>query len=508
MKRKVFGIVVLMALAAMFLFAAAACSGKTSYISAAGDFAYLMDPGSGADGSGTLSPVKEGEKRTYDVILHNGYDRDTLEIFVDGTKTSYMPAAGYDENAVVSSGYQVAGSVEITGTGKEIAVTFACEGKEIEIAFTAAEGSAFDADDPTLALFTINDFPLADYVAGGKKLTLNYVDIKDSFTFEMKGPTLGMYSFQSNVNNDSYRFMTDGEREAGPVGSGSDLNGYSVFIFPEELHTTGKTITVDPRGLYLNDWYVWNESGSILTPSITDSFPADEGKSITLTVRENAQVNLQNAVLYVNDTAVPMTGGSYTFDTAERSPISFCDKERLFGHGESVYRVRLEGAVIDMGEGTGFAKTEFSSSNPVISAERAEQSLPIEEGVYVYYGAEPYYIEGNTWYFEVFEQTVNVAVCINFSSALESGVQYRLGVTSSYNGQTLQGEFDLQKQTFLPTEYAYQEYFAELSEGALTLYAVINSSAAENPSVTDESCFQVTLCFTLAAGSEVTGTFD
>ena len=91
MKKRIFGIVAVAVLALICSVCATACV-KNSYQlnNTQCDFAFIADPGS-SEGSTSVSAIKEGETRTYDVFLHNGYDRLRIRI-LKKKAWSYTPA--------------------------------------------------------------------------------------------------------------------------------------------------------------------------------------------------------------------------------------------------------------------------------------------------------------------------------------------------------------------------------------------------------------------------------
>lgn len=516
MKRKIVGMILLAALSALCLVAAVACGGATYSVGPmSGEIAFLADPGVYTDSGSSISPIKNGETRTYDVILHNGYDRDTLKVYANGEAVTFAPNTTYNDDVDIAAGYQAVGSVTLTGGDKDIDLTFECEGKSFPVTFLSA-ATLSEADKALLAQFRVGGHSLAEYIDGTATYTLNYADVKDSFSFRMEGPARGIYEFTNNFSvgteSVSKAFMSDGEHTLSVNGAGTDLHAYDVLFFTEGLRSaTGVTISVDTEGLYTNTWTVQNLSGAIVTVS-ESYFDATANKTVRISVDADAyaDVDLSEAKLYINDTAVTLTDGAYSFRTAEKSPMSFLSEENYETStgGDTTYSVRLEGVQINMTEGTKFVKVGVSTPKTGVIIESDIANLPTDSGYSLDFMDEPFYMDGEEWYYVVGQDNMaDIAITINFSPALDQGIEYIVGVKyTDAQGMALEGEVDLTQVTFEEMTNAYQTWFAECSvaDGNLSFYAVIGCAEGN---ITDSDCYEFTLCFTLRAGNTVAGSF-
>ena len=432
MKRKIIGIMILGALAALCLFVAVACGGKTYGVNYESDYVKLADPGTYVDGGSSMSPIKPGETRVYDVILHNGYDRDTLEVTANGAPVTFTPNTTYNDDVVISDGEQVVGSISLTGGNSDIDVAFTCDGKKFEIGFALAEGAS--ESDPKLREFYIGNSRLDSYIANDSKMVLNYADVKDTFSFDIKGPTQGVYGFQNSFSYGAevqyYNFLQDGEDLIIPQGKSTDLTEYAVPFFVTDLRKTGKIITVDPRGLLLQTWSVKSMNGSIVTCNESDGWSANTEQEITVSldraVWETYQtyVDLSDAVLYINGTAVEMGKNyTYTFNTAERSPAAFfgTDSQNAGLFDDTEYQVRLEGMEISMASGTPFAMVSMSTANESILLSSAE----LIGGAYDF-SDQAVYAAGGQYYFLTDGQPQQATVAFQINTSGAQGVHYEL----------------------------------------------------------------------------------
>lgn len=511
MKKRIFGLVLVAVLALICSALAAACV-KNSYhlYNTHCDFAFIADQGS-SEGSAAVSALKEGETRTYDVYLHNGYNRDTLKVYADGKEIPIAPNADYKANGVeLHSGYQVVGSVTFTASGKNVDISFECSGKEFGLTFEAAGDFSSDA---RLDMFRIDGAPLKDYLYNGKTLTLNYDEIKNDFTFDMTGPVIGSYSFQNYFDDVTHCFLKDGDFNCNPQASSEgDLYSYKAYFLPDGLTETGRTLTVDPDGLALNQWGVSNVAGNVLNVSETSYFPSDAAKNITLTLdTSNEFADTTETKLYINDTAVEMTNGSYTFNTGESSPAAFIDRSNLSVADTTVYKVRIEGVKIDMSAGTPFVKVQGEVENEVVSLGPTEKALYLgaDERETKIYDSVPYYTDGNVWYFMADDGLADIAILVNFSGISDNFLYYLLDVKYSDNsGVSDKATLYLVGADFVREYGETDAYYAILSSrhGFISLYACITMASGAAPDITDsENCYQVILCFSASAGSSISG---
>ena len=513
MRKMIFGIVAVAALALICSVCATACVKNTYQLyNTQSNFAFIADPGSSEYGA-SISAIKEGESRTYDVYLHNGYNRDTLKVYADGKEISIAPNPDYKEKGVeLHSGYQVVGSVTFTAVAKDIDISFECSGKEFDLAFEAAGDYSSDA---RLDMFQLDGAPLKDYLYNGKKLNLNYDEVKSDFTFDITGPVVGSYSFQNYFDDVTHCFLKDGDFDCNPqVNAEGDLYAYKAYFLPDGLTEAGKTLTVDLDGLDLNDWAVENDTGLILTSSENEYFPANVAKNITLTLdTSNEFVDLTEAKLYINDTAVEMTNGSYTFNTGRFSPAAFIDQSNLSVAYTTLYKVRIEGAKIDMGAGTPFVKVEGKAENETVLVEPTEKMLykDAEGQDNMFYVSVPYYTDGNVWYFMADDGLADIAINVNFSGIPDRSLYYILEVKYEENGgATDNAVFNLTGAQYVREYGDTDSYYVHLSskEEIISLYACITMASGAAPNIIDsENCYQVILCFSASAGSSISGVF-
>ena len=495
--KKIIGVAALAALAALCLIAAVACGGKTYQVRVDEKFSdifYLADAGTYDEGGYSTSAIKAGETRAYDVVLHNGYERATLKLYANDVPVTFTPATSYNDDVDIASGYQVVGTADIPCDGKDVIVTAECKGKDFEISFMPADGVS--ADDPALNEFSIGTTPLGDYISNGLKLVLNYTDVKDTFTFPIGGPVRGTYEFQNN----NYAFMTDGERSISIHGEGEDLNAYSCYFFADGLRRTGKTITVDPRGLYLNTWRINSLSGSLVQFSETQGWDANERKSVSVTLDSTMlqtykqYIDISDAVLYINDTAVEMDEVlSYTLDTFQKSPASFLSAGNQTSDGGTVYSVRLEGVDVTVSEASSFASVQVSSANEgvVFSAEE------------MYVGEFSYndmavYAENGQYYFLTQGQPKQALCAFKVNASGTEGLRYEL--TLKYDAELfVEQTYSLSELTFAEVENGEGFKYCDVTGNGVTAQ-VVYDGAYNNSAISAADSGSLYLCFELSPG--------
>lgn len=506
MKKKFLTVALLVALSLICFALIAGCSSKSSSLNVAQcDFAYLTDVGTGTENAQLISPVKKDKTLAYDVMLHNGYDRDTLKVYADGKLVALNPSADYNADAAFD-GFQLAGTVDISGTGESIEVTFECSGKNFDISFAPQEGVTIDSNDERLDMFTIAGKTLSEYINDGEKISLNYVDIKDTWSLPVTGPVHG-YCSLGYTSDTTYIFMLDGDMDVSPIPSDAGLTAYTLYIQQVNLMTTaGRTIYVNPEALYINDWGVDIVSGDVITSSVTSTFKANENKTITLTLNmSETYIDYSQVAVYINDTRIEMQGNTYVIDSAQTPPASFLANGSSIAFGDIYYVVRVEGLDVDLSLGTPFAKVSYSAPNPDIKATCGYEQVPDGSGDLISFNDDPFYIVGNEMYYKT-NSYVSACVEVNFQNAVRDSVNYLVEVSvAGNNGHTMSGTFNLKDVSFVYDDY-YGIRYAELQNGDLSFYAVLVGTGTDTD-ITAESNYGVCLCFTLAPGMTVTGTF-
>lgn len=501
MKRKIIGAAVLAALAALCLFAAVACGGNTYQVRVDekfSDILYLTDAGTYDGGGYSTSAIKAGETRAYDVVLHNGYDRDTLKLYANDLPVTFTPATSYNDDVDIASGYQVVGTADIPCDGKDVVVTAEYKGKDFEISFMPADGVS--ASDPVLNKFSIGTTPLGDYISNGFKLVLNYTDVKDTFTFPIGGPVRGTYDFQNNIDSESYSFMKDGEQTVSIQGDGADLNTYQCYFFADGLRRTGKTITVDPRGLYLNTWRINSLSGSLVQFSETAGWDANVRKSVSVTLDRTLletykqYIDISDAVLYINDTAVEMEENSYTFDTSEKSPASFLNAEnQASSDGETVYSVRLEGVDVTVNNSSPFASVAIASSNTGIAVSATTISFGASA-----YTDEAFYVADGQYYFLTQGQPKQALCAFKVNASGTEGLRYEL--TLKYDAELfVEQTYSLSELTFAEVENGEGFKYCDVTGNGVTAQ-VVYDGAYNNSAISAADSGSLYLCFELSPG--------
>ena len=215
----------------------------------------------------------------------------------------------------------------------------------------------------------------------------------------------------------------------------------------------------------------------------------------------------------LNDTAVEMTNGSYTFNTGRFSPAAFIDQSNLSVAYTTLYKVRIEGAKIDMGAGTPFVKVEGKAENETVLVEPTEKMLykDAEGQDNMFYDSVPYYTDGNVWYFMADDGLADIAILVNFSGIPDRSLYYILEVKYEENGgATDNAGFDLTGAHFVSEYGETDSYYVHLSskKEIISLYACITMASGVAPDITDsENCYQVILCFSASAGSSISGVF-
>lgn len=402
MKRKILCAALLAALAALCLCFAAACS-TTNYSinNMSQDIAFLVTPGSYTENGSTLDALRAGETRTYDVVLHNGYDRDTLKVFANDVQLTFKPNDTYNDDCEMS-GFQVVGTVDITDQGKNIDVTVECESKTVNFNFVMKEG----AEDPygLVEQISVGGVPLKET---GAVYSAKYTDIVAArCSVAMTGPKIGLLPEAGSIFswNES---KLPWDRQYTPA-----RNEYSLTLpalLKEEM-----TVTIDPS---MFDAVLWSCDYRLhmgaLDAELGDGSPASQlynsaaGVSVTISVdvatAQACNVDLSKAKLYINDKAFDVASledGKYVIGSDE-APIDYIADENLSDEEirlkAETYEIRLEGF-------------DFSDS-----AHIAALAVDAPQGVVTETGMEFWYVDADAMYYDVRDDEKFGEICFDLS---------------------------------------------------------------------------------------------
>lgn len=407
MKRKILCAALLAALAALCLCFAAACS-TTNYSinNMSQDIAFLVTPGSYTENGSTLDPLRAGETRTYDVVLHNGYDRDTLKVFANDVQLTFNPNDTYNDDCEMT-GFQVVGTVDITDQGKNIDVTVECESKTVNFNFVMKEG----AEDPygLVEQISVGGVPLKET---GAVYSAKYTDIVAAgYSVAMTGPKIGLLPEVGSIFSWN-EIKLPWYRQYTPA-----RNEYSLTLpalLKEEM-----TVTIDPSMFDAVLWFCdYRLHMGALDVELGDGSPSGQlynsaaGVSVTISVdvatAQACNVDLLKAKLYINDKAFDVASledGKYVIGSDE-APIDYIADENLADENLSdeeidlkaeTYEIRLEG--FDFSDSTGIAAL----------------TVDAPQGVVTKTGMEFWYVDADAMYYDVRDDEKFGEICFDLS---------------------------------------------------------------------------------------------
>lgn len=273
----------------------------------------FVAPGSWkGDGSfrGVSGYINAGSTVSYDIVLCDGYDADTLKIYNNGKEVNWTKNSSYDaEKTIEQTGTsQLVGNVTIKNATEDVNLTATCDSKTISITFVAKDGKT-----PTSAQETIlKNFVLKDETnlfdamqSQNYLLNIKYHELKDGMILKC-GRAIDYYSFSSD-------FMSMGWIEA---LYSKDMNMYKYSI--NSAVTKNLQIEIDFNAVTLNHFGVVNNAGKVLSIKYNNvNFGAESGTFASdtkgyahISVADLTDVDISNAELFCNGTKLK----KYTLD--------------------------------------------------------------------------------------------------------------------------------------------------------------------------------------------------
>ena len=247
--------------------------------------------------------IKAGSEISYDIVLCDRYDADTLKIYNNGKEVNWTKNSSYDAEKTIEQiqTYQLVGNVTIKNATEDVNLTATCDSKTISITFVAKDGKT-----PTSAQETIlKDFVLKDGTnlfdamqSQNYSFNIKYHELKDGMILKC-GKAIDYYSFSSNSE-----FMSMGWIDA---LYSKDMNLYKYSISSDV--TNNLKIEIDFDVLTLNQFSVVNNAGKALSIKYNNvdinadgTFASDTKGYAKISLANLTDVDSSRAVLYCNGT--------------------------------------------------------------------------------------------------------------------------------------------------------------------------------------------------------------
>ncbi len=366
----------------------------------------FVTPGSWkGDGSfsGVSGYIKAGSTISYDIVLCDGYDADTLKIYNNGKEVNWTKSSSYDAEKTIETTtiqtYQLVGNVTIKNATEDVNLTATCDSKTISLTFVAKDGKTPTSEQETnLKNFVLKDgtnlfdaLQSQDY-----SLNIKYHELKNGMILK-SGKAIDYYSFSSNSE-----FMSMGWIEA---LYSKDMNLYKYSV--NSAVTKNMQIEIDFDALTLNHFSVVNNAGKALSIKYNNvdinadgTFASDTKGYAYITLADLAGVDISNAELFCNGTKLQKyTLGGETYWTLPLSatPLGYVNynSEIDASYYSGVYSYNLVLKGLDFTNSTTYNKI-------TILASECEANKTWDDN-FVYYDGENtvYYQDSYTFFYDL-----------------------------------------------------------------------------------------------------------
>ncbi len=279
--------------------------------------------------SGVGGYIKAGSTGSYDIVLCDGYDADTLKIYNNGKEVNWTKSSSYDAEKTIETTqtYQLVGNVTIKNATEDVNLTATCDSKTISLTFVAKDGKT-----PTSAQETIlKDFILKDGTnlfdamqSQSYSFNIKYHELKNGMVLKC-GKAIDYYSFSSTSV-----FMSGGWIEA---FYSKDMNLYKYSV--NSAVTKNMQIEIDFDALTLNSFSVVNNAGKVLnityqnvTINENGVFASDTKGYAHISLADLTGVDISNAELFCNGTKLQkytLSGETYWTLPLSVTPLGYVD---------------------------------------------------------------------------------------------------------------------------------------------------------------------------------------
>ncbi len=366
----------------------------------------FVTPGSWkGDGSfsGVSGYIKAGSTISYDIVLCDGYDADTLKIYNNGKEVNWTKSSSYDAEKTIETTtiqtYQLVGNVTIKNATEDVNLTATCDSKTINITFVAKDGKTPTSEQETnLKNFVLKDGTnLFDAMQSQNySLNIKYHELKNGMVLKCE-KAIDYYSFTSTSN-----FMRGGWIEA---FYSKDMNLYKYFV--SSAVTKNMQIEIDFDALTLNSFSVLNNAGKVLnityhnvTISEYGVFASDTKGYAYISLADLTGVDVSNAELFCNGNKLKkytLSGETYWTLPLSVTPLGYVNYnseiDASYYIGIYSYNLVLKG--LDFTNSTAYNKV-------TILASECEANKTWDDN-FVYYDGENtiYYQDSYTFFYDL-----------------------------------------------------------------------------------------------------------
>lgn len=374
--------------------------GATGYTNEANQESAVnfVTPGSWkGDGSfsGGSGYIDAGSTVSYDIVLCDGYDADTLKIYNNGKEVKWTKSSSYDAEKTIETTqtYQLVGNVTIKNATEDVNLTATCDSKTINITFVAKDGKTPTSEQETnLKNFVLKDETnLFDALQSQNySFNIKYHELKNGMILKSR-KAIDYYSFLSISG-----LMSGGRIE---VLYSKDMNLYKYCV--NSAVTKNLKIDIDFDALTLNYFRVVNNAGKALSIKYNDvnfgiesgSFASDTKGNANISLADLAGVDISNAELFCNGTKLQkytLSGKTYWTLPLSVTPLGYVNynSEIDASYYSGVYSYNLVLKGLDFTNSTTYNKI-------TILASECEANKTWDDNFVYYDGENTVYYQGS-----------------------------------------------------------------------------------------------------------------
>ena len=447
----------------------------------------FVTPGSWkGDGSfsGVSGYIKAGSTISYDIVLCDGYDADTLKIYNNDKEVNWTKSSSYDAEKTIEtttiSTYQLVGNVTIKNATEDVNLTATCDSKTINITFVAKDGKTPTSEQETnLKNFVLKDgtnlfdaMRLQDY-----SLNIKYHELKNGMILKCE-EAIDYYSFTSTSN-----FMRGGWIEA---FYSKDMNLYKYFV--SSAVTKNMQIEIDFDALTLNHFSVINNAGKVLNITYQNvtineygMFASDTKGYAHIALAALTDVDVSNAELFCNGNKLTKNytskGEIYWTFTLSVTPLGYVNynSEIDASYYSGIYNYNLVLKGLDFTNSTAYNKV-------TILASECEANKTWDNNFVYYDGENTIYYQGSYTFFYDLQQVSEKEKKPNTISIIKNGDEQNK-TSINIEEHTLKEEIQAKKEfvvddNFIIKYYVSDENASHSMQNISEIWIIINDSAS------------------------------
>lgn len=384
-----------------------------------GNYGYMVESGSAyvtpegyiQGGMYLSSTVKKGSSASFDVILFDNYNVDTLKVYANGNEISWSKNASYDAERIALHTCQIVATFTLNNVQEDTNISITCEEKNIKFTFKLKDDYVGTEEQQGYAKdFYIGDTCLYDAIVNGsyvysmkyseflsKGLPINSKKQVGYYKLKITDEQSQIASFLSSLNGVAANYFEylDGKFT-------ESKKDYELEEMYDNPFKASNEIEIDLNGICKNtDLVVIKNIGrfvSIKLDGTVDydsldpkSFTSEQYRYAIISFDDGYGLDYSQAKLYINGTELVRQGdGTYRL-ALTKMPIAYltgaglADGDSYHTSDYNAYTITVTG--VNLSTMHGLTKIKVSTDNKNIDIAGFGWSEPyyvdIEEGIFL-----------------------------------------------------------------------------------------------------------------------------